>query len=90
MKVNIIARLEYELVYYDSAVHRFKHYTTRTFPAKKSVQKWLLVCERLKECDGCDKVSYLKSVSFCSVILATCDRALSWSKINSKLELIKN
>ena len=31
-KVNVIARLEYELVYYDSAVHRFKHYTTRTPP----------------------------------------------------------
>ena len=25
-KVNIIARLEDELAYYDSAVHRFKHY----------------------------------------------------------------
>ena len=31
-KVNVIARLEYELVYYDSAVHRFNHYTTRTPP----------------------------------------------------------
>ena len=29
-KVNIIARLEYELAYYDSAVHRFNHYTTKT------------------------------------------------------------
>ena len=29
-KGNIIARLEYELTYYDSAVHRFNHYTTRT------------------------------------------------------------
>ena len=29
-KVNVIARLEYELVYYDSAVHRFNHYPTRT------------------------------------------------------------
>ena len=29
-KVNVIARLEYELVYYDSTVHRFNHYTTRT------------------------------------------------------------
>ena len=29
-KVNIIARLEYELAYYDFAVHRFNHYTTRT------------------------------------------------------------
>ena len=32
-KVNVIARLEYELAYYDSAVHRFNHYTTRTPPA---------------------------------------------------------
>ena len=29
-KLNVIARLEYELTYYDSAVHRFNHYTTRT------------------------------------------------------------
>ena len=29
-KVNVIARLVYELAYYDSAVHRFNHYTTRT------------------------------------------------------------
>ena len=28
----VIARLEYELAYYDSAVHRFNHYTTRTPP----------------------------------------------------------
>ena len=31
-KVNVIARLEYELAYYDSAVHRFTHYATRTPP----------------------------------------------------------
>ena len=31
-KVNVIAWLEYELAYYDSAVHRFNHYTTRTPP----------------------------------------------------------
>ena len=30
--MNVIARLEHELVYYDSAVHRFNHYTTRTPP----------------------------------------------------------
>ena len=30
LKVNEIARLEYELAYYDSVVHRFNHYTTRT------------------------------------------------------------
>ena len=33
-KVNVIARLEYELAYYDSAAHRFNHYTTRTPPCK--------------------------------------------------------
>ena len=31
--MNVIARLEYELAYYDSAVHCFNHYTTR-YPAK--------------------------------------------------------
>ena len=31
-KVNIIARLENELAYYDFAVHRFNHSTTRTPP----------------------------------------------------------
>ena len=30
--MNVRARLEYELAYYDSAVHRFNHYTTRTPP----------------------------------------------------------
>ena len=29
-KVNVIARLEFELTYYDPAVHRFNHYTTKT------------------------------------------------------------
>ena len=42
-KVNVIARLAYELVYYDSAVHHFNHYTTRTPPPHcniYSVQKY--------------------------------------------------
>ena len=30
LKVNLIAKLEFELAYYDSAVHRFNHYTTKT------------------------------------------------------------
>ena len=38
-KVNVIARLEYELAYYDSAVHRFNHYTTKTPPPKKEEEK---------------------------------------------------
>ena len=32
--MNVIARLEDELAYYDSVVHRFNHYTTRTPPSK--------------------------------------------------------
>ena len=38
-KVNVIARLEYELAYYDSAVHRFNHYTTRTPPREELFAK---------------------------------------------------
>ena len=30
--MNVIVRLEFELAYYDSAVHRFNHYTARTPP----------------------------------------------------------
>ena len=30
LKVNIIARLDFKLAYYDSPVQRFNHYTTRT------------------------------------------------------------
>ena len=48
-KVNVIARLEYELAYYDSAVHRFNHYTTRTHPEDEI---WYVfrngdICQRL-------------------------------------------
>ena len=31
-KVIVIGRLEFELAYYDSAVHRFNRYTTTTPP----------------------------------------------------------
>ena len=30
--MNVIVRLEYKLAYYDSTVHGFNHYTTRTPP----------------------------------------------------------
>ena len=42
--MNVIAWLEYELAYYDSAVHRFNHYTTRT-PSQEKVtvrERWPL------------------------------------------------
>ena len=37
LKVNVIARLEFELAYYDSAVHRFNHYTTKTPPIDRQI-----------------------------------------------------
>ena len=40
--MNVIARLEYELAYYDSAVHRFNHYTTRTLQGSKRLCRVLL------------------------------------------------
>ena len=32
-KVNVIMKLEFELAYYDSVIHCFNHYTTRTTPS---------------------------------------------------------
>ena len=45
--MNVIARLEYELAYYDSAVHRFNHYTTRT-PLRVSQQKGRRIVRKRK------------------------------------------
>ena len=39
--MNIIARLEYELAYYDSAVHCFNHYTTRTPLYGWAILRWV-------------------------------------------------
>ena len=47
-KVNVIARLEYELAYYDSAVHRFNHYTTRT-PSNNVENHSLMYTTDIKE-----------------------------------------
>ena len=67
-KVNIIARLGYEFAYYDSAVHRFNYYTTRTPPYSYEIEisetsllcaeKW--VQARLKMLlEMCLKIAYL-------------------------------
>ena len=47
--MNVLVRLEYELAYYDSAVHRFNHYTTRTHQSiidnslqKKDLNAWVI------------------------------------------------
>ena len=47
-KGNVIARLEYELAYYDFAVNRFNHYTTRTFPFISYVCCCVDVLDRLE------------------------------------------
>ena len=44
--MNVIARLEYELAYCDSAVHRFNHYTTRTPPVWLRVDLGIMVMKR--------------------------------------------
>ena len=42
-KVNVIVRLEYELAYNDSAVHRFNHFTTRTIPFRNKYKDMINV-----------------------------------------------
>ena len=41
--MNVTARLEYELANYDSAVHRFNHYTTRTPPLNFQSVFWVYI-----------------------------------------------
>ena len=41
LKVNVIARREFELAYCDSSLHCFNHYTTRTPPATSEIFCWL-------------------------------------------------
>ena len=38
LKVNVIARVDFELAYYDSAVHRVNHYNTKA-PAKTELPR---------------------------------------------------
>ena len=45
--MNVLARLEYELAYYDSAVHCFNHYTTRIPPKRSKDWVYKLVPEAL-------------------------------------------
>ena len=46
--MNVIARLEYELAYYDSAVHRFNHYTTWTPPFPSVYRLWVHINKQVK------------------------------------------
>ena len=51
-KVNVIARLEFELTYYDSAVHRFNHYTTRTPPTGRFVFFFVIAMNKSRSVFG--------------------------------------
>ena len=42
--MNVIARLEYELAHYDSAVHRFNHYSTKTPPLGRADWGYIYAC----------------------------------------------
>ena len=46
--MNVIARLEFEVAYYDSAIHRFNHYTTRRTPPScvLVIRLWFLCFKR--------------------------------------------
>ena len=41
-KVNVITQQEFELTFYDSAVRRFNHYTTRTTPETAEIYEELM------------------------------------------------
>ena len=42
-KVNVIARLEFEIANYDSRIHRFIYYTTKTSPVDWSITTQLSI-----------------------------------------------
>ena len=50
LKVNVIAWLEFELDYHDSAIPRFKHYTTKPPP--------ILECETSDYLSLCEEISW--------------------------------
>ena len=55
--MNVIAWLEYELAYYDSAVHRFNHYTTRTPPPLLFIIAMMPLNHTLRKCTAGYKLS---------------------------------
>ena len=57
-KVNVIVRLEYELAYYDSAVHRFNQYTTRIPPEICKVVYLFANVFRFQYIFECKKMNY--------------------------------
>ena len=84
-KVNVIARLEYELAYYDSAVQRFNHYTTRTPLSSWRILFYVIRFNDISILDG-----YLMPNSVCSYRQSRCNEyrrrtrrsgSKSWTKL---------
>ena len=75
-KVNEISRLEYELAYYDSAVHRFNHYTKTTPPLMAYVMYYIS--------DHQPPTSYIDNLSSSAFVLT--DRKRSKTDLDLKLD----
>ena len=71
-KVNVIARLEYELAYYDSAVHRFNHYTTRTPPLED-------------QCVQCDMMMMMMMIDLWQSRQSEISRTGCFSSVNKEI-----
>ena len=69
--MNVIARLEYELAYYDSAVHRFNHYTTGT-PPKEEMGKSMKPRSQILTCH----IIYIYIYIYICVCVCVCVCAL--------------
>ena len=70
-KVNVIAPLEFELAYYDSAVHFFNPYTTRTPTPAENLKKILMQLEIRKSIVTIQTAESLKSTRILRRVLET-------------------
>ena len=61
-KVNVKAQLEFVLAYYDSAVHRFNHYTTSPPPSEESGSGYKRKLKKKKK-KVYEKADYLRSIN---------------------------
>ena len=86
--MNVIARLEYELAFYDSAVHRFNHYTTRT-PLALTITPRGHPCKKVVSKVGDCSREWPKGSLFNSYYTEVLGRALLLSLVCSTLPLIR-
>ena len=70
-RVNVIARLEYELAYYDSAVHGFNHYTKTTPPFynRTFISLLLLSYQTIQTTRCCPRCVFVKALD-CGIVVS--------------------